>query len=402
MRRIVKIYANVIMKGRPRIALALPDSKPWGLTRFLNGVNDYAREQGNWITIACPISTHNPNDFPLDLKGLKHWKGNGIILQSDDKKLLGTLLASRIPFVNIDSDLPFNPQIPRVTQNDRQIGRLAAKHLIERGLKNLAFHGVRGRWYCDERLAGFKQAASESGIKVNHFSLSHIHRDALWNERFQPLKKWLQSLPLPSGVFASHDYRGLMILDACQDIGLRVPDDVAVISSDNDVSVCEYCTPTLSSVCINAYRMGYESAALLDRLMHRATPPKDPILIEPGEVMARESTNVLHIADPIVKKAIDYMELHFKDSFKMDAVADEAAASRRLLEMRFREEMKSSPAEYLAALRVKKAKAMLVSAARQPLEEVARSCGFGTGKNLRAAFRRILGISPADVKANTP
>jgi len=56
----------------------------------------------------------------------------------------------------------------------------------------------------------------------------------------------------------------------------------------------------------------------------------------------------------------------------------------------------------LAALRVKKAKAMLVSANRQSLEEVARSCGFGTGKNLRAAFRRILGISPADVKANTP
>ena len=378
------------MRVHPRIALALPDSKPWGLTRFLNGVNDFAREQGNWITIACPIGTRNPNDFPLDLKGLKHWKGNGIILQSDDKKLLETLLTSRIPFVNIDSDLPFNPRIPRVTQNDRQIGRLAAKHLIERGLKHLAFHGVRGRWYCDERLAGFKQAAGESGIKISHFSLPHIHRDALWNERFQPLKTWLESLPLPVGVFASHDYRGLMILDACQDVGLRVPDDVAVISSDNDVSVCEYCAPTLSSVCINAYRMGYESAALLERLMHRAAPPKDPILIEPGEVAA------------IVKKAIDYMELHFKDSFKMDAVADVAAASRRLLEMHFREEMKASPAEYLAALRVKKAKAMLVSANRQSLEEVARSCGFGTGKNLRAAFRRILGISPADVKANTP
>ena len=390
------------MKARPRIALALPDSKPWGLTRFLNGVNDYAREQGNWITIACPIGARNPNDFPLDLKGLKHWRGNGIILQSDDKKLLDTLLTSRIPFVNIDSDLPFNPQIPRVTQNDRQIGRLAAKHLIERGLKNLAFHGVRGRWYCDERLAGFKQAAGESGIRISHFSLPHIHRDALWNERFQPLKTWLESLPLPVGVFASHDYRGLMILDACQDIGLRVPDDVAVISSDNDVSVCEYCAPTLSSVCINAYRMGYESGALLDRLMRRGAAPKDPILIEPGEVMARESTNLLHIADPIVKKAIDFMELHFKDSFKMDAVADVAAASRRLLEMHFREEMKASPAEYLAALRVKKAKAMLVAADRQSLEEVARSCGFGTGKNLRAAFRRILGISPADVKANNP
>ena len=389
------------MKGRPRIALALPDSKPWGLTRFLNGVNDYAREQGNWIIIGCPINTGNANDFPLDLKGLKSWKGSGIILQSDDKKLLEMLLVSRIPFVNIDSDLPFNPQIPRVTQNDRQIGQLAATHLIERGLKNLAFHGVRGRWYCDERLAGFKQAAGKSGIKITYFNLPHVHRDALWNERFQPLKTWLQSLPLPVGVFASHDYRGLMILDACQDIGLRVPDDVAIISSDNDISVCEYCTPTLSSVCINAYRMGYESAALLNRLMHHAAPPTNPILIEPGEVVARESTNVLHIADPIVKKAIDYMELHYKDSFKMNAVVDATTASRRLLEMRFRKEMKASPAEYLTALRVKKAKAMLLSTDRQSFEEVARSCGFVTGKGLRAAFRRVLGISPADVRAST-
>lgn len=385
---------------RPKIALALPDSKPWGITRFFNGVNDYASAH-KWLLTACPVNPESSDDFPLDLSRLKSWHVDGVIVHANDFKQLKLFSKWHIPAVNIGEDQNFNCHIPRLAFNNQQIGRLAAEHLIGLGLKNLAYHGVQGRWYSDERLRGFKQTAMEANLKIHSLILPHMTRDALWNERYEPIKRWLKTLPLPIGLFAVHDYRALIVLSACREVGLRVPEDVSVVGSDNDLMVCEFTTPTLTSVCVNAYRMGYESARLLDQLMHGERPPAKPVLIDPSDVMARASTDVLHANDPAVKKAIQFMQQNYAQSFTMDAVAETAHVSRRLLEMRFRAERKTSPAIFLVNLRLQKAKTMLADRDHKPIEEIARACGFGTSKNLRAAFRRIQNTSPNSSTADS-
>ena len=78
----------------------------------------------------------------------------------------------------------------------------------------------------------------EANLKIHSLLLPHMTRDAFWNERYEPIKRWLKTLPLPTGLFAVHDYRALIVLSACREIGLRVPEDVAVIGSDNDLMVC--------------------------------------------------------------------------------------------------------------------------------------------------------------------
>jgi LacI family transcriptional regulator len=383
-----------------KIALALPDSKPWGITRLFNGINNYASEH-KWLLTVCPVNPESSDDFPVDLSRLESWHVDGIILHANNFKQLDLFRDWNVPVVNIGEDLNFGRQIPRLAFNNQRIGRLAAEHLIGLGLKNLAYHGVQGRWYSDERLKGFKQTALESNLKSHSFLLPHMTRDALWNERYEPIKRWLKTLPLPVGLFAVNDYRALIVLTACREIGLRVPEDVAVIGSDNDLMVCEFTAPTLTSVCINAYHMGYESAALLDQLMQGKPSPVDPVLIDPSEVMARASTDVLHADDPAVKRAIQFMRQNFAESFTMDAVAEEVRVSRRLLEMRFRAERKTSPAMFLVQLRLQKAKTMLAEPDSKPEKEIARACGFGTGKNLRAAFRRILNESPDTFRPNS-
>jgi LacI family transcriptional regulator len=378
---------------RPRIALALPDSKPWGITRFFNGVNDYASRH-NWLLTACPVNPESSDDFPLKLSRLKSWQIDGIILHANSFEELKWVNKWRIPAVNIGENLNFSCQIPRLALNNRRIGQLAAEHLIGLGLKNLAYHGIQGRWYSDERLLGFKRTASEANLEIRNHLLPHMIRDALWNERFEPIKRWLKTLPLPTGLFAVHDYRALIILSCCREIGLRVPEDVAVIGSDNNLMVCEFTTPTLTSVCINAYRMGYESGRLLDRMMHKETPPTEPVLIDPSEVMPRASTDVFHSDDSAVRGAIQFMQQNYSKSFTMDAVADAVHVSRRLLEMRFRAERKTSPAMFLVNLRLQKAKIMLAATPNKATEQIARACGFGTTTNLRAAFRRVLNTTP--------
>src|SRR5262249_17883098 len=135
-------------------------------------------------------------------------------------------------------------------------------------------------------------------------------------------------------------------------------------------------------------------------LMHKQSPPTEPVLIDPSEVMARASTDVLHVADPVVKGAIHFMQQNFHKSFTMDTVAETVRVSRRSLETSFRIERNTSPAVFLVNLRLKKAKDMLASRDQKSVEEIARACGFGTRKNMRAAFRRVLDASPKDFTQN--
>ena len=72
---------------------------------------------------------------------------------------------------------------------------------------------------------------------------------------------------------AGNDIRGIQMLDACRRAGVAVPEEVAVVGVDNEELVCVLAYPPLSSVIPDAYRVGYEAAAMLDQMMkgHRVT-----------------------------------------------------------------------------------------------------------------------------------
>ena len=79
--------------------------------------------------------------------------------------------------------------------------------------------------------------------------------------------KWLGGLPKPVGLFAVTDYRARQVLDACRQVGLRVPQQVAVIGVDNEEVICVHVQPQLSSVARNNQQEGYHAAAMLDQLI---------------------------------------------------------------------------------------------------------------------------------------
>ena len=162
--------------------------------------------------------------------------------------------------------------------------------------------------------------------------------------------------------------------------------------------ICEFSEPTLTSVCLNPYRMGLEAARLLDQLMQGIPVQEEQLLVPPTGVVARGSTDILHVRDPFVRRAVLFMQENHAGAFTMDAVADGLGVSRRFLEKHFRDERNVSPAEFLQNLRITKAKFLLASPMHKSIEEIARLTGFVTGKNMRAAFRRVLDATPHDFR----
>jgi LacI family transcriptional regulator len=197
---------------------------------------------------------------------------------------------------------------------------------------------------------------------------------------------------------ASTDLRAAMVLDACQRLGLRVPEQVAVIGVDNDVVACELCQPSLSSVSRNDWLVGWEAARLLDALISGATPARTVIRIPPDGVVARRSTDTLAIEDPVVSAAVRYLREHLHEPFGVERLLEQTGLSRRRLEQRFRQCLGRSPYAFITDQRVERAKQLLATPHKTTLRAVASACGFAEPRRLRLAFQRLTGMSPSQFR----
>lgn len=354
----------------------------------LRGVKQYAQTRPHWILV------------PLDPEGLtgrvlEAVRPVGLIALVATSALTEALRALRRPLVNVAgvlADLPF----PRVGVDHRQVGELAARHLRERGFRHFAFVGHPHHFYSAERETGFRQALAPGGhsLAIYHERPARSYRRRgrllVLNEGLQ---RWLQALPKPVGVFACHDVFALQVVEACRLTGLRVPDEVAIIGVDNDDLLCELARPSLSSVVVPAERIGYEAAALLERLLRRARPPRKPRLIPPGGVVTRQSSDLIAGGDASVTAAVRFIRDHAHSPISVDDVLRAVPASRRSLERRFRALLERGLGEEIRRAHLERAKDLLASTVLT-VAEVAEQSGFASVHYLSRLFRREAGLTP--------
>jgi LacI family transcriptional regulator len=383
------------MRHTKRIALVFPPSPPH-LARLLQGIADYAREVGNWLIEFTPDSGHASL---LDLRG---WNGNGAIAMVETQAQLRVARRLGRPVVNLSGTLR-QANVPRVMIDHEAVGRLAAEHLLDCGLRRLGYYGPQDAWYSELRQRGFAQRAAGQGVECAVLRVSEqFGARRSWQSWRTPLTRWLRRLKPPIGILASTDFRAAMVVDACAQLGLRVPDDVAVVGVGNHEITCEFCPVPLSSVSRNGWKVGYEAAVLLDRLMAGQKPPSADVLIAPDGVVHRRSTDVCAVDDEHVSAVVRFIREHIERPFGVKQLLQLVPVSRRWLEHRFRQCLGVTPHEYLCRLRVQRAQQLLAGPQKLPLVEVTRACGFSSAKRFRLAFQRHTGLSPADYRRSLP
>src|SRR6185437_15012889 len=186
---------------------------------------------------------------------------------------------------------------------------------------------------------------------------------------------------------------GQHVLDACQRVNLSVPEEVAVIGADNDMLLCELCDPPLSSVVPNPERIGYEAAALLDRLMRGEKPPSMHLWIEPLGVTTRQSTDVLAIDDPHIAVAVRYIRENACAGATVPDLLQQVPLSRTLLERQFRKYLGRSPQAEIRAVQLKRVKQLLAETDLS-LERIAELAGYEHPEYMSVVFKRETGQTP--------
>ncbi len=172
----------------------------------------------------------------------------------------------KIPAVNIGHALA-DDCISSVINDEEAIGEMAAEHLLLQGYRAFGYCTQTGG-VLDGRLVGYQKGLRRRGVDCQVFDV----RDALAHPERYPerrLPTWLKSQPRPLGLFCMYDRHARELSRECAALGLRVPEDVAILGVDNDVN-CLLGHPQLSSVQTAVERIGFEAAQLLDELLSRS------------------------------------------------------------------------------------------------------------------------------------
>lgn len=373
-----------------RVMILLPVSDPLQAP-LLRGIAGYARTK-KWVLQV------NPELPTLGVSHLIGWPGDGVITLLRTEAEVSAAKALQIPVVNLSGALR-STGLPRVMADQEAMGRLAAEHLLERGFQRFGYYGLRDMWYSQQRKLGFMTRLAEDGhdCSVLESTIRFSARNP-WYRWIEVLEPWLRKLSPPVGVLAVHDYRGAVVIDTCLSLGLRVPTDVAVIGVGNDLVTCDFAAVPLSSVPRDSQEIGRQAAALLDRLMAGQPPPEEDVLVAPGSVVKRRSTDVLAVEDPEVAAAIHFVHEHIQERFLTRALLGAVSISRRALDIRFKKCLGCTPQEYIWRARVEQAKSLLAGGDQRKLHQVARACGFSGVRHFREVFRRITGMMPTEYR----
>jgi len=368
----------------PEVMLLIDTSSVYG-RELVEGIGRYAAEHGPWSIHHEDRGLFDP--LPSLLKG---WRGDGIMARSVRKADLKRLLATGLPVVELFADFALSP--PAVCPNEDKIGALAAGHFLDRGLRNVAFYAGDWAWWSDTRREAFCRALARSGRDYHYIELQPPRRS---KKRIgeDELTRWLESLPRPCGVLAACDAYAIQVANVCRRCGIAIPTQIAVLGVDNDPVVCSVSFPPLSSTELNGRRVGYQAAAILDRMMNGHAPPKRTVLVEPGQVVTRASTDVMAVDDADVAQAIRMIREHACRGLRASEVADAVGLSLRALQQRFQRTLGRTLREELIQVRMDRAK-MLLRQTDMSVEQIARRCGFAAFGYFVRAFRREMGITP--------
>ena len=370
-----------------RIALLLDRGLSF-VRGVIRGVRVYAAQRPNWVLRDAPPRLHL-------VSHVRDWKPHGIIAGLVLKRVAQELARMRTPLIDTAYTLP-GLKVPTVDVDHTAVGRLAAEHFLEREFGHFGFFGSESAAYSRIQESAFRQRVAEAGHAVSSCYteyLADLTTPALWRKSAQKTRRWLRQLARPAAILCCEDAPARYLADVCRQMGLKTPEDMALLGVGNDELECNLTQPALSSIAVPSQRIGYEAAALLDRLMSAKACPQEPLLLPPLHVVTRHSTDIMAIEDGTVQAALQYIRRHASRDMTVGDLAHDIAVGRRLLERRFRSILGRSVLEEIYRVRVQRAKELLTDT-HLPVTAVAAQSGFPSTRRLDVVFAKLTGLSP--------
>ncbi|WP_266365743.1 LacI family DNA-binding transcriptional regulator [Tellurirhabdus rosea] len=283
--------ATSLAKSRTRtIGVIVPNLSYYYFSAMLNSIEDAALQAG-YSVLVCQTNESSLREV-TQIQNLLRSQVEGIIISlsrdTDNYQHVERLTRRNFPLVLFDryaDDIPAS----KVIVDNHEAAFKATEHLIEQGCRRIGFlAGPPQLLLSNRRIAGYQDALRKHGLPVENHHIFHCDYTQE-NTIMQTLA--LMSLPQPlDGLLTISDRIAYPALYVMKQRGLRIPEDLAVVSFNNE-PVSAYLSPSLSSVSQPIQEMGLETVRLL--LAHlesgdEAVPVETKVM--PTKLIVRESS----------------------------------------------------------------------------------------------------------------
>lgn len=391
-----KSNGSIKLRRVPQVAILVGMSNSYGRD-VLHGIGNYSKIHGPWnIRLDYEFSRWELPPW------LRNWRGDGIISRIASPKIREFSRKTGIPVVDLN-ERTFSLKMPYVFIDQAAVGRLAAEHLLERGFTNFAYIGQRGILWSDDRCRCFHETTAPYAHSFNEFEgtpwtesggeTKSIYRNSVWEAETQKIRRWVLSLPKPCGVMACNSFRGLQFLEICRNVGVAVPEAVAVISGDDEQAVCELTAPSLTAVQLDGETVGHRAAELLDKIMHGENNETEQVLVPPKGIVERNSTMSSAIEDGTLGKALEYIRENARFNITPEDVAEHLHISLRKTQIVFKEKYHRTLHEQIVATKLETV-AILLRESDLNATEIAHRSGYNYVQQMSDAFLAQYGMRP--------
>lgn len=279
-------FAQSLRREAPRIiGVVVPNLVTHHYAAVLDGIEDEASKSGYSV-----ISANSREDFKAEAHAIDnlismHVEGIIACLAQDttDYSHFEELADMGIPLVFFGRTC-LSEKFSSVTANGDEAAQMATQHLIDTGSRRIAFIG--GPNHLDmvrRRKHGYLEALRENRIPIDRTLVACGKID--YDFALQSTIEMLKREDRPDAIIAFNDIFTFAAFSAIKEVGLSIPDDVALIGFTDDAHAA-YVTPRMSVIEDRAYLMGTTACKLLlkniagDHTIYRKIVPQKLVIRE--------------------------------------------------------------------------------------------------------------------------
>ena len=285
-------YASSLRKHKSKtIAVVIPEIANNFFALAINGIESIAQEKGYHVLIYL---THEQYARELSIsRHLQSGRVDGLLVslsgETNNYDHLQELKQTGVPIVFFDR-ICESLNSARVITNDFESGYKAAEHLVERGCRRIAYLSISHNLsIANKRMDGYIKALEKHGVP--HDPKLVLQCSANDNEgNYKAILNLLKKKNRPDGIFASVEKLAILSYQACEELKLRIPEDVKVLGFSN-LETAAWLNPSLTTITQPAFDIGKEAAALLFKTIEKKSMNfSDEKLVLNSTLIVRNST----------------------------------------------------------------------------------------------------------------
>lgn len=272
------------------IGIIVPELVHFFFSTVVSGIEDIAYSKG-YNVIICQSKESYDREV-IDARALTNMRVDGLLVSISKETTIydhfQEIIEDEIPLVLFDR-VTHQLNTSKVVCDDYNGAYTAVQHLIDLGRKEIVhIAGPENLLISRERLRGYRDALEKNGIAVNKVLIMEGGEGD-----YQSIKdrttEFIKSGQKFDGIFGNNDMAALGAMLAIKDVGLKIPEDVAIVGY-SDWQFSSLVQPQLTTVSQSGFEMGQEAAKILIEQIESKEPMPPQIKTIKTKLIKREST----------------------------------------------------------------------------------------------------------------